>query len=242
MLKSLLLDLDETILPYSCSFEEVMGSLVKSMTGYFSHLVPPDLFVQAFMAGVDAIDSNRDEGPSNFEVFARTFCASVEMSPDEMEKLGIDYYENAFMEMQHLTRPTPYARTLMTWAFESDFEVVIATGWQAPLIAAEQRLRWAGVPASEFDYRFIADWHNMHASKPHPEFYQEILEHVGRQPDECLFVGDDWEVEIMPATGIGIPSYWIVDEGTTPPEALELLMGVGQLPDLLAWLNTTIKG
>ncbi len=237
MLRSLLLDLDHTLLPYSCNLEEVWKAMIKSMAGYFSQWVPPDLFVQATLAGIEAMDSNRGEGPSNFELFSSTFSSFVDVPPDEMEKRTNDYWETEFMALQHLAIPSPHARALVTWAIENDLEVVIATGFQAPRIAAEQRLKWADIPASEFDYRFIATWHDMHASKPHPEFYEEILAHIGRKPDECLFVGDSWEEEIVPATGVGIPSYWIVEEGTRPPEEVELLMGFGQLPDLLAWLK-----
>ena len=84
-------------------------------------------------------------------------------------------------------------------------EVVIATNPLFTRIALEQRLKWANIPVSEFNYSLVAAFEVMHAAKPHPEYYHEILDHLGGKPEEGLMVGDDWERDIAPAYGRSYP-------------------------------------
>jgi FMN phosphatase YigB (HAD superfamily) len=241
MIRCLLFDLDHTLLPYSLSLEELEEPWLDAIATYFAHLVTPDVFKPAFMAGIEAMDSNRGGGPTNFETFTRALCSRIDISPSQLEKMIDGYFETEFPKFKYSAKPSVYARSIMSLSFESDIEVVIATGFQAPLGAAELRLGWAGVPASEYSYKFIATWNNMHASKPHPEFYEEILGHIDRKAEECLMIGDNWEGEIVPATKIGIPSWWIEKQGKEPPRGLALLMGIGQLQDLYEWLKNSIS-
>ena len=44
----------------------------------------------------------------------------------------------------------------------------------------------------------------MHSAKPNSRYYMEILEHIGRSPDECIMVGDDWGNDIVPALKAGL--------------------------------------
>lgn len=241
MIRCLLFDLDHTLLPYSLSLEEMAESWNDSIATYFSHLATPDDFMPAFMAGIEAMDSNRGGGPTNDETFTLAFRSRIDITPFQLEKMMDGYFETEFPKFKCFARPSVYARRILSLSFENDIEVVIATGFQAPLAVAELRLGWAGVPASEFNYKFIATSHNMHASKPHPEFYEEILGHIDIKAEECLMIGDDWEGEIVPATKIGIPSWWIEEQGVEPPDGITLLRGIGKLRDLYEWLKNTIS-
>ena len=64
--------------------------------------------------------------------------------------------------------------------------------------------------------------------------YREILEAIGRRPDECLMVGDNWGWDVVCAGTAGIPSYWIAMDGARPPEPVVPVVGRGDLDDLLA--------
>lgn len=241
MIRCLLFDLDHALLPYSRSVEEMMEPWLDAVTTYFAPLVSPDVFTPAFMAAIEAMDSNKGGGPTNDETFTRALCSRIDISPVQLEKMMDDYFETEYPKFKSFVRPSIYARRIMNLSVENGIEVAIATGFQAPLAVAELRLGWAGVPVSEYDYKFIATSHNMHASKPHPEFYEEILDHIDRKAEECLMIGDDWEGEILPATKIGIPSWWIEEQGVEPPKALSLLMGIGLLRDLYEWLKNSIS-
>jgi FMN phosphatase YigB (HAD superfamily) len=81
----------------------------------------------------------------------------------------------------------------------------------------------------------VTVYENMHATKAHPAYYREIMTLLGRQPDECLMVGDDWVRDIAPAASVGIPVYWIAENSDTPPGDDLRLGGQGTLADLWEW-------
>lgn len=240
MIKSFIFDLDDTLLPYSCSREEFDEALIGSFAAYISQWVHPDQSIPAIIKGIEAIRKNRSDISTNFEVFSSTFLSHVDFPEDKLKNAGINYYQTEVANLKHLTDPSSYARDIMDLLFQNDFEVVIATGFHAPREAAELRLGWAGIPVTDYDYTFIATWDNMHTCKPHLEYYKEILDHIDRDAGECLFIGDSWEFEIIPATKLGILSYWVVESGTEIPENLELLAGFGQLPQLYDWITNLV--
>jgi FMN phosphatase YigB (HAD superfamily) len=63
------------------------------------------------------------------------------------------------------------------------------------------RVKWAGIDPSIFS--FITHVRAMKATKPHPEYYQEILDLQGLKAEECLLIGDNVKMD-LPATRIGI--------------------------------------
>jgi HAD superfamily hydrolase (TIGR01549 family) len=236
MINSFLFDLDDTLLPYAFSQEVMIEALIESGANFYSQWIPPDQYIPAFAKSLEAMDDNRRGNLTNFEEMSTTFSSIVDFPVENIKQAAIDYYQTEFNNLKYLANPSSFAREIMDLFFKYDSEVVIATGFQAPRVAAEVRLDWAGIPVTDYDYRFIATWDNMHSSKPHIEFYQEILDHIDREAGECLFVGDSWEDEIIPATKLGILSYWVVDPTTEIPEDLDLLAGYGQLAQLHEWL------
>ncbi len=236
MFKAILLDLDDTLLKNSMA--TFAPALSHSFTCYMAHLIPTEHMIPALESAIAAMDANEGGGPTNEEVFSAVFCPAVGYTPEDLAGLVERFYAEEYPKLRHLTRRLPEARLVMEWAFERGLQVAIATGMQNPRTTVEQRLEWAGVPVTEFDYALLTTWSNMHASKPHPAYYHEVLAHLDRQPDECLMVGDDWEHDIIPATSVGIPSYWIAEPDDQPPEQRILHVGQGTLSDLLVWLRS----
>ena len=202
-----------------------------------AHLIPPERTISALQSAVAATDANQGDGPTNEAVFGATFYSRVGYEPGDLADVEERFWSEEFSKLCDLTRSLPEARLVIEWAFQHGLQVAITTGMLLPRIAAEQKLEWARVPVTEFDYALLSTWSNMHASKPHPAYYHEVLAHLGRQPDECIMVGDDWEHDIIPATSVGIPSYWITEPDDQPPEQRLLCVGQGALSDLLAWLR-----
>jgi hypothetical protein len=133
--------------------------------------------------------------------------------------------------LSSLTRLLPEARPLVEWTFERGLQVTIATNPLFPGTAIEQRLEWAGVPVGARlprPYALVTSYEIMHAT-------------LGRQPGECLMVGNDWERDIAPAASVGIPVYWIAEPGDAPPpyggDKRGVLVGQGTLADLWAWVR-----
>lgn len=236
MFKTVLFDLDNTL--FSCiDFDELREEFGNLFVAYFAHVVPPDRVRQAMEDGEGAIDANDGTNRLNREVFLDAFSRSAGLRLSELGPVYDVFWSEGFPKLRECWQVVPEAREVISWIFDHGMEVVIATGMMFPKNAVEEKLNWANIPVTEFDYSYVTHEENMHASKPHPAYYLEVLEHIGHQPQECLMVGDDWEHDIAPADSVGIPCFWI-SEGTTeqlnPAVRLE---GQGSLNDLLVWLQ-----
>jgi len=87
------------------------------------------------------------------------------------------------------------------------------------LLAATQAMidspvEWAGV--ADFSYRLVTSYEIMHSCKPHPRYYSEIVDRIGRKPQECVMAGDDWDNDIAPAVRAGLRTYWVNATAETP--------------------------
>ena len=235
MLKAVLFDLDNTLLINPLPlFGQAM---FEAFARHLAHLVPLDQTISALLSVMQALYADNVDRCTNKEVFITTFCPAVGHPPEALSDLVDSFYVKELPKLRYLTQPAPGARQAVEWAFERGLQVVIATGMQGPRTLTEQRLEWAGVPVTDFDYALLTTWSNMDATKPNPAYYSQVLSHLDRQPDECLMVGDDWEQDIFPATSIGIPSYWIAERTERPPQENPLLVGRGTLTDLVVWFN-----
>ncbi len=52
--------------------------------------------------------------------------------------------------------------------------------------------------------------------KPHPEIFLRCARRLGVRPEECLHVGDDWQLDVLGAARAGMSAVWI-SHGRRPP-------------------------
>ncbi len=230
MLKAILFDLDNTLL--GNSMEAFIPAYFQALTRHAAHLIPPDRLIPELLRATQAMEANDGHGLTNEETFAAVFYPALGYEPGELKPLFEQFYAQEFPKLRPLTRTLPEARPLVEWAFERGLQVAIATNPLFPRMAIEQRLEWAGVPVTEFDYALVTSYEIMHATKAHPAYYRETCARLCRQPGECLMVGDDWERDIAPAASVGIPAYWIAEPGEAPPADDVTPVGQGTLTDL----------
>jgi hypothetical protein len=121
---------------------------------------------------------------------------------------------------------------------------VIATN---PIFAAEavaHRLAWAGLPADFSHYALVTHMDNMHFTKPHPQYYEEILGRLSIASEEAVMIGDDWKNDIVPAEQAGLNTYWVHDGHAQSGPGGANPDGEGTLSDFAlqvreqGWLNT----
>ena len=236
MAKALLLDLDDTLLVNPVS--AFIPAYFELLSRHLAHLVPPERLIAELMRGTAAMQANDGSGPTNEQAFAVVFYPAVGIPEEELLPVFYDFYATEFLKLRRLTRPIPEARRLVEWAMGQGLQVAVATNPVFPYVAIEERLKWAGIPPNEFDYALVTGYEKMHAMKPSPAYYQEIVDLLGRQPEECLMVGDDWEIDIEPASSIGIPVYWVAEPGAQPPSRRLTLAGQGELHQLRTWLDS----
>lgn len=137
--------------------------------------------------------------------------------------------------MRSSTVVRPAAAALVRAALDAGLAVVIATNPLFPGMAIEKRLEWAGIPVTDYPYALVTAYENMHAAKPQPAYYREILSVVGRPPERAMMVGDDWRNDIAPAAAVGLHTWWIAPKETMSGDSapdLTLVRGYGTLDAL----------
>jgi FMN phosphatase YigB (HAD superfamily) len=235
MLKAILFDLDDTLLgnPMDIFIPVYFQALTRSV----AHLIPPEHLIAGLLRATNVMDANDGGGLTNQEAFAAAFFPALGHERATLEPIFDQFYAKEFSKLQSLTRQLPEARSLVEWAFERGLQVVIATNPFFPRTAIEQRIEWAGVPVTEFDYALVTTYEIMHATKSHLAYYHEILNRLALQPGECLMVGDSWENDIVPAAAVGISTYWIAEPDIPLPTRDVTPVGQGRLADLWAWVE-----
>lgn len=230
MIQSLLLDLDDTLL----------GNDVETfMKGYFSLLstyarphFDEETFLPPLIQSTQAMIRNTDAGLTNAQVFWQSFEALTGGRRDELEPFFMSFYDDDFLRLRSYTNVRPAAARLVDLAIERGLSVVVATNPLFPPRAIEHRLEWAGLPINEYNFALVTHYDNMHAAKPQPAYYREVLAAVGVEPENALMVGDDWKNDIAPAAEAGLHTYWIADADATPPDPT-ILHGQGTLDALV---------
>lgn len=72
--------------------------------------------------------------------------------------------------------------------------------------------------------------------KPHPKIFEDIMEQLGVEPEEVLYVGDDALNDVAPARAMGMVSVWFNhedDEVELEPEPEEMDFEIATLEELL---------
>lgn len=232
MIKSLLLDLDDTLL--GNPVDVFLDQYFKRLNVYAGQRFGEKTFLPYLIKSTQAVIDNTDPRYTNDQVFWRSFEALTGEKREDMEPFFQVFYEVEFAHLKPYTEVRPAAVTLVRAAQARGLSVVVATHPLFPRVAIEHRLEWAGLPVDEFDFALVTSYENMHTAKPQPAYYREILSIVGCEPHEALMVGDDWENDIAPAAEVGLFTYWIAPDNATPHNP-SILHGQGTL-DALAEL------
>jgi HAD superfamily hydrolase (TIGR01549 family) len=209
---AILFDLDDTLL------ENNMDRFLKGYFGllapYMAQFVPPDKFMPALLASTRVMVENADSTVTNQQAFIADFFPRVGRKMEEMMPAFDDFYATQFGQLRSLTRARPEARGVVQSAFDVGLDVVIATNPLFPEAAIRQRIEWAGV--ADFPFKLVTSYEVVHTCKPYPRYYAEIVERIGRKPDECVMVGDDWDNDIAPSMQAGLHAYWLNLEAPLP--------------------------
>lgn len=230
-IKALLLDLDDTLVDNPMN--AFIPAYFKALEAFVAETVPPDRFIAELLAATRAMDRNDGSGPTNKDVFSDAFYPALGLPVPELEPLLERFYREAFPSLQPLVSPRPAAPKIIEWAQRQGLQVVIATNPLFPRTAIEQRMAWGGVGVDRFDFDLVTAYENCRATKSSPVYYREILETLGRRPEACLMVGDNWDWDIANAARAGIRGFWIAEADARPGESAIEPVGHGSLDAFL---------
>ncbi len=229
---AVLLDLDDTLLTSNTA--RFVQAYLKRLSKALRPFAPPDVLVDLILRATRAIQLNEDPAVTNRQAFERVFLPGLDGSPADVTATLAHFYRHEYPALRRYVSPRPEAPLVVRHLLQAGHRVVLATNPIFPRTAIEQRMQWAGVHA--FPYALVTTMENMHACKPNPRYYREILATIACPPERALMVGDDPANDIAPAREVGLKTWWIAPEEASLPPALSADFH-GSLAEFLDWVQ-----
>lgn len=228
---ALLIDLDDTLLDND--IERFLPAYLKLLGEHLAPRFPPEQMISALLRGTQAMLDNRDPQRTLHQTFADVFYPLLDTTEQSLHPDFESFYRDRFPLLRSLTLPRPDAPALVQQALDASIDLVIATNPLFPPTAIEQRLAWAGVPAGTVPYRLITHYQNMHFTKPHPEYFAEILGLLGLSPTDAAMIGNNPQDDLEPARLLGLAVFHV---GSPAPP-----LAGGDLRQAAAWLPHALR-
>lgn len=209
-MKAVLFDMDGTLLGVDM-YQVFLPGYMKRLGDFVAGRADTQYFIKQILAATDTMVTNEDPSMTNAEVFSRHFFGATGWKAEEWMPLFDQFYQEEFGKLQPLTKKEPYAAAAVNAVIDKGCDAVLATNPVFPLAAMQHRMRWG-----DFDkvpFRLITSYENMHACKPNPQYYLEILAKIGCQPGEAMMVGNDVEEDLV-ASSLGMKTFLVINEYT----------------------------
>ncbi|MFZ5967412.1 MAG: HAD family hydrolase [Bacillota bacterium] len=204
-IKTVLFDLDGTLLPMDA--DRFTSIYFDEMGAHFKAHTHPDIVKKNIWQATKAMVMSTDK-VSNEKVFWKAFKEITNNDPNFSEEHFEAFYETGYQKTKDATSVSQAMIEAVRKLKEKNIEVVVATNPLFPRKAIHDRIQWAGFEPSDFTY--ITSFEESNYCKPQIFFYQELLEIMNRNPEECLMVGNDCQEDLI-AGKLGIKTWLITD-------------------------------
>jgi FMN phosphatase YigB (HAD superfamily) len=210
--KYLFFDLDGTLLHFD--MQRFIDRYLKLIIPHFTDTREPRRIPEFILHGTNLMLKN-DGQRLNADVFLEYFSRQVELPVDEVWQRFLHFYQTDFGSLAEITRAEKQVKILLEAAVAGEYRLVLATQPVFPLVAIQQRLKWAGLAAVPFT--LITHIENMHACKPSLFYFREILEYLQARAGQCLMIGNEVETD-MASRHAGIRTFFLTDKACVVPE------------------------
>jgi FMN phosphatase YigB (HAD superfamily) len=225
-IKYLLFDLDGTLLHFDMT--QFISQYLNMIKKHFRDIQQPDRVPSLILQGTELMLRNEGER-YNVDVFLEYFSEQVQLSLAVVWERFLNFYTTDFDNLGSITRSDQQARGFLLSALGAGYQLVLATQPVFPLVAIQRRLRWAGL--EDIPFELITHIENMHACKPSPVYFREILKTIHADAEECLMIGNEAATD-MASGRVGIKTFFLMDKnGDDPPEEADYS---GNFDDLAA--------
>ena len=232
MIKTILFDLDGTLLPMDQELflKAYFGGLVKTLV---PHGYDGEAIIKSIWAGTGAMVKN-DGSRSNEAVFWDSFCKFFGPDARSDEPVFQNFYETVFQNVRESCGFDPRAAEAIRDIKAMGYRVILATNPLFPPIATQSRVRWAGLETQDFE--LITTYDNSSFCKPNLRYYEEILSKCNLKPEECVMVGND-VAEDMVAAKLGMKVFLLTDCLINKPGADIHQFPHGSFPELMEFIR-----
>lgn len=203
MIDTILFDLDGTLLPLD--MEKFTEIYFHEMGYMFKDMIEPKLLVKYIWDATREMVSNT-EYKTNEEVFMSRFSELIGGDITEYRQQFDDFYDTLFHKTREAVESHELIREIVADLKLKNYKLVIATNPLFPRKAIHHRIEWAGLDLKDFEY--ITSYEENHYCKPQLHFYNEVLEIMGKKPEQCMMVGNDVQ-EDMIAQELGIKTFLV---------------------------------
>lgn len=206
MLHAILFDLDGTLLPFWQ--DDFIHTYFKALVACAAPMgYDGKQLTSAVWKGTAAMVSN-DGSVTNRQAFWEVFTQELGIAAMALESILNDFYAREFDAVRSVLQEPADHSQLIGGLRKKGYQAVLATNPIFPAVAVATRLGWVGLSEEDFDY--ITTYENCRRSKPNPDYYRDILEHIGREPGECLMIGNN-PADDMAAVRAGLSGYLVTD-------------------------------
>lgn len=204
---TILFDLDGTLLPMDQNLfiKQYMGELAQRFT-------PPGFDRQAFAGALVEATMAQIQNTSeltNEDMFWKVFAERTEADIRRREPEFLTYYKTDYRRLSRLSQNRGNARRAVDLLRAKGYQLVLATNPVFPQAAVWPRIQWAGIAPEDFSY--ITTYENSRRCKPNPAYFEELLAVLGKEPADCMMVGNDVEDDMVSSSSLGIRNYLITD-------------------------------
>ena len=231
-IKAILFDLDGTLLPMDQPlFVKTYFKLLATKLAPYGY--EPKQLIDSIWAGTTAMVKN-DGSQRNEDAFWAKFSEIYGERVREHFPVFEEFYAKEFQGAQSVCGHNPQAAETIALVKQKGLRVTLATNPIFPAIATESRIRWAGL--SPEDFELYTTYENARYCKPNLKYYQDILDQMGLQAEECLMVGND-VTEDMVVRQLGMKVFLLTDCIINSEEKDISVYPNGGFPELLALIN-----
>ncbi len=231
-IKYVLFDLDGTLLPMNQEeFTKVyFGLLAKKLAplGY-----EPSKLIESVWAGTKAMIKNTGEQSNEF-VFWNTFTGIYGENSKKDLPYFDDFYNNDFDKIKSSCGYNSKAQKVIELLKSKNVTLALATNPIFPATATKKRIAWAGL--NQNDFAHITTYENSNFCKPNLKYYENILNIIGANAEECLMVGNDI-AEDMVTEKLGIKTFLLSDCLINKTDEDISKYNHGNFDDLIEFIN-----
>jgi len=234
----ILFDLDDTLLENP--MERFLPGYLQSLAQYLSDFIAPKDLPKAILNGTDQMVNNLIPSKTLEECFDDYFYPLIAVAKEKIEDKIIRFYREEFPKLAPLTNEIPQAATVIDQLFK-DHKIIIATNPLFPKIAIDHRIKWAKLGFEANNFSYVTSFEEMHFTKPRPEYIAETLGKIGWLDEPAVMIGNEWDMDIVPAELLGLPTFFIGSPPLDPEIEVNPLSSNGRIEDIPDWISSLIS-